>query len=51
MGLSALACGGLLSCSIAGLIFRFRIVTLFPTTPAEFDKEREWLTYKTKKSE
>ena len=53
-GWSALACGGLLLLSsiAAGLIFRFRVVKpLFPTTLAEFEKDREWLTHKTKKSE
>jgi uncharacterized membrane protein YqjE len=53
-GWSALACGGLLLLSsiAAALIFRFRIVRpLFPTTFAEFEKDREWLTRKTKKSE
>ena len=53
-GWSALACGGLLLLSsiTAALIFRFRIVRpLFPTTFAEFEKDREWLTRKTKKSE
>ena len=53
-GWSALACGGLLLLSsiAAALIFRFRIVKpLFPTTFAEFEKDREWLTHKTKKSE
>jgi uncharacterized membrane protein YqjE len=53
-GWSALACGGLLLLSsiAAALIFRFRIVKpLFPTTFAEFEKDREWLTRKTKKSE
>jgi uncharacterized membrane protein YqjE len=53
-GWSALACGGLLLLSsiAAALILRFRIVKpLFPTTFAEFEKDREWLTRKTKKSE
>jgi uncharacterized membrane protein YqjE len=53
-GWSALACGGLLLLSsiAAALILRFRIVKpLFPTTFAEFEKDREWLTHKTKKSE
>jgi uncharacterized membrane protein YqjE len=53
-GWSALACGGLLLlCSIAaGMIFRFRIIKpLFSITLAEFEKDREWLTHKTKKSE
>ena len=53
-GWSALACGGLLLLSsiAAALILRFRIVRpLFPTTFAEFEKDREWLTRKTNKSE
>ena len=53
-GWSALACGGLLLLSsvAAGVILRFRIVKpLFPTTIAEFEKDREWLRHKTKKSE
>jgi uncharacterized membrane protein YqjE len=53
-GWSALACGGLLLISsvAAGVILRFRIVKpLFPTTIAEFEKDREWLSHKTKKSE
>jgi uncharacterized membrane protein YqjE len=53
-GWSALACGGLLLLSsiAAALILRFQIVKpLFPTTFAEFEKDREWLTHKTKKSE
>jgi uncharacterized membrane protein YqjE len=53
-GWSALACGGflLLSSVATGLILRFRIVKpLFPTTFAEFAKDREWLTHKTKKNE
>ena len=53
-GWSALACGGLLLLSsiAAALILRFRIVKpFFPTTFAEFEKDREWLTRKTKKSE
>jgi uncharacterized membrane protein YqjE len=53
-GWSALACGGLLLLTsiAAGAIFRFRIVKpLFPTTLAEFEKDREWLTHKKKKSE
>jgi uncharacterized membrane protein YqjE len=53
-GWSALACGGLLLLSsiAAAFILRFRIVKpLFPTTFAEFEKDREWLTHKTKKSE
>ena len=53
-GWSALACGGLLLLGsiAAGLVLRFRIVRpLFPTSLAEFKKDREWLTPKTKKSE
>jgi uncharacterized membrane protein YqjE len=53
-GWSALACGGLLLLSsiAAALILRFRILKpLFPITFAEFEKDREWLTRKTKKSE
>jgi uncharacterized membrane protein YqjE len=53
-GWSALACGGLLLLSsiAAALILRFRILKpLFPITFAEFEKDREWLTHKTKKSE
>ena len=53
-GWSALACGGvsLLVAIAAGVILRFRIVRpLFPTTLAEFKRDREWLTHKTKKAE
>jgi len=53
-GWSALACGGfLLLISIAAaVILRFRIVRpLFPTTLAELEKDREWLTHKTTKNE
>jgi uncharacterized membrane protein YqjE len=53
-GWSALACAGvsLLMSIVAGIIFRFRIVKpLFPTTLAEFKKDREWLTHTTTKSE
>jgi uncharacterized membrane protein YqjE len=53
-GWSALACGGLLLLSsvAAGVVLRFRIVKpLFPITIAEFEKDREWLSHKTKKSE
>jgi uncharacterized membrane protein YqjE len=53
-GWSALACGGvsLLIAIAAGVVLRFRIVRpLFPTTLAEFKRDREWLTHKTKKSE
>jgi len=53
-GWSALACGviSLLAAIAAGVILRFRILRpLFPTTLAEFKRDREWLTHKTKKSE
>jgi uncharacterized membrane protein YqjE len=53
-GWSALACGGvsLLVAIVAGVILRFRIVKpLFPTTFAEFKRDREWLTHKKKESE
>jgi uncharacterized membrane protein YqjE len=53
-GWSALACGGvsLLVAIAAGVILRFRIVKpLFPTTLAEFKRDRQWLAHKTKESE
>ena len=53
-GWSALVCGGisLLIAIVAGVIFRFRIVKpVFSTTFAEFKRDREWLTHKTKKAE
>jgi uncharacterized membrane protein YqjE len=53
-GWSALACGGvsLLIAVGAGVTLRFRIIRpLFPTTLAEFKRDREWLTHKTKESE
>jgi uncharacterized membrane protein YqjE len=53
-GWSALACGGvsLLLAITAGVFLRFRIVKpLFQTTFAEFKRDREWLTHKTKESE
>jgi len=53
-GWSILACGGVLLAlsAIAGSIFRFRITRpIFQTTLAEFQKEREWFSRKTKKSE
>ena len=53
-GWSALACGvvSLLAAIAAGVILRYRIVKpLFPTTLAEFKRDREWLTHKTKESE
>jgi uncharacterized membrane protein YqjE len=53
-GWSALACGvvSLLVAIAAGVILRFRIVRpLFPTTLAEFKRDREWLTHKAKENE
>jgi len=53
-GWSALACGAvsLLAAIVAGVILRFRIVKpLFPTTLAEFKRDREWLSHPTKESE
>lgn len=53
-GWSALACGlaNLIAAVVAVVILRFRIVKpLFPTTFAEFKKDREWLSHKTKESE
>jgi uncharacterized membrane protein YqjE len=53
-GWSALTCGvvSLLAAVAAGLVLRNRIIRpLFPTTFAEFKKDREWLTHKTKQSE
>jgi len=53
-GWSALVCGGisLLIAIVAGVIIRFRIVKpVFSTTFAEFNRDREWLTHKTKKAE
>jgi uncharacterized membrane protein YqjE len=53
-GWSALTCAilSLLAAVAAGLVLRYRIVRpLFPTTFAEFKKDREWLTHKTKQSE
>src|ERR1700727_758221 len=53
-GWSALTCGviSLLAAVVAGFVLRYRIVRpLFPTTFAEFKKDREWLTHKTKQSE
>ena len=53
-GWSALACAGvsLLAAIAAGVILRIRIVKpLFPTTFAEINRDREWLTHKTKESE
>ena len=53
-GWSALACGvvSLLIAIGAGVTLRFRITRpLFPTTLAEFKRDREWLTHKTKESE
>jgi uncharacterized membrane protein YqjE len=53
-GWSALACGGvsLLVAMVVGVILRFRVLKpLFPTTFAEFKRDREWLTHKTTESE
>src|ERR1700730_12302254 len=53
-GWSALACGvvSLLAAIAAGVILRCRIVKpLFPTTLAEFKRDREGLTHQTKESE
>ncbi len=53
-GWSALACGvvSLLIAVGAGVTLRFRIIRpLFSTTLAEFKRDREWLTHKTKESE
>jgi uncharacterized membrane protein YqjE len=53
-GWSALTCGivSLLAAVAAGFVLRYRIAKpLFPTTFAEFKKDREWLTHKTKQSE
>src|ERR1700724_3193764 len=53
-GWSALVCGGisLLIAIVAGAVIRFRIVKpVFSTTFAEFKRDREWLTHKTKKAE
>ncbi|MBV9105096.1 MAG: phage holin family protein [Verrucomicrobia bacterium] len=53
-GWSALTCAGisLLIAIIVGIIFRLRIVKpVFPTTFAEFKRDREWLTHKTKEAE
>ena len=53
-GWSALACAGvsLVTSIIAGVVFRFQIVKpLFPTTFAEFQKDREWLNHQTKNGE
>jgi uncharacterized membrane protein YqjE len=53
-GWSALTCGvvSLLAAVAAGFVLRNWIVKpLFPTTFAEFKKDREWLTHKTKQSE
>src|SRR6202046_1742405 len=52
-GWSALTCAilSLLAAVAAGFVLRYRIVRpLFPTTFAEFKKDREWLTHKTKQS-
>ncbi len=53
-GWSALACAGfyLIVAIAAAVVLRFRIVKpLFPTTFAEFKRDREWLSHKTKESE
>lgn len=53
-GWSALACGVvyLVVAVLAAVVLRFRILKpLFPTTFAEFKRDREWLTHKTKESE
>jgi uncharacterized membrane protein YqjE len=53
-GWSALLCAvvSLLAAVAAAFVLRNRIVKpLFPTTLAEFKKDREWLTHKTKQSE
>lgn len=53
-GWSALACGVvyLVVAVLAAVALRFRILKpLFPTTFAEFKRDREWLTHKTKESE
>jgi uncharacterized membrane protein YqjE len=53
-GWSALACAGvaLITSIISGVIFRSQInKPLFPTTFAEFQKDREWLTQTTINSE
>jgi uncharacterized membrane protein YqjE len=52
-GWSALACAGmsLIISIIAAVIFRFQIIKpLYPTTFAEFKKDREWLSRQTKNS-
>jgi uncharacterized membrane protein YqjE len=53
-GWCALACAFLLLLisALAAAIFRFHIVRpIFPVTLAEFKKDREWLSHKTKNSE
>jgi uncharacterized membrane protein YqjE len=53
-GWSALACAvvSLVIAVIAGVIFRSRLAKpVFPTTFAEFKRDREWLTHKTKEAE
>ena len=52
-GWSALACAGvlLIISIVSSVIFRFQIIKpLYPTTVAEFKKEREWLSRQTKNS-
>jgi len=53
-GWCALACGVvyLIVAILAAAVLRFRILKpLFPTTFAEFKRDREWLTHKTRESE
>ena len=52
-GWSALACAGvsLITSIVAGVICRFQIIKpIYPTTFAEFRKDREWLSRQTKNS-
>jgi len=52
-GWSTLACAGvlLIISIVSGVIFRFQIIKpLYPTTFAEFKKDREWLSRQTKNS-
>jgi len=52
-GWSALACAGvlLIISIVSRVIFRFQIIKpLYPTTFAEFKKDREWLSRQTKNS-
>jgi uncharacterized membrane protein YqjE len=53
-GWCALACAAflLLISAFSAVVLRFRIVRpIFPVTLAEFKKDREWLSHKTKNSE